>query len=411
MKRSWRTMIASSWFLPAGLLVFCQWEIWVDGQAHPVGPLWVTAGTIAIATVLLGWRREWPLPVQLGVVAVTFWPWAVYGAPQNTGMFLVGMVSTYAVGRWARRPAAYLAVPVAIIWTLSYLALDPLQSSVAAGWGWALWGVGIWAAGAWVRQRAELENRRNAERLVAARAELAEQRLDIARDLHDVLANSLGVIVLHAEAAEALLATDPDRATQAIRRVQSTGREALREVRELLGSIRDQSYEPAQTDDRESPGPSGTVTHKPDLGDVDSLIQRMRSAGLPLTYQRDGDDPLPAAVSQVVYRLLQEALSNTIRHAGLVPTSAHVVVANDVVTVEVTNDSPPDHAEPGLDEVARGNGLRGMEERLQALGGTLDLWRPPAGGLRVRTVLPLTPPEPVAPAVHPPSAFMGKPSR
>lgn len=118
------------------------------------------------------------------------------------------------------------------------MTIDPLQPSVAAGWGSALWDVAGWGAGAWARQQAELGSRREAEQHTRSRAELAEQRLRIARDLHDVLANKLGVMVVHSEAAEELLVHNPERAAGAMRRVQDTGREALREVRQLFEPLR-----------------------------------------------------------------------------------------------------------------------------------------------------------------------------
>jgi signal transduction histidine kinase len=317
----------------------------------------------------------------------------VWGAPQNGALFLVGVVSTYSVGRWARRPYAVLGIPVVVGWALCQLALDPLQSSLSTSWGWALWGVGAWLAGAWVRQRVELNGRQATEREASARAQLAEQRLDIARDLHDVLANSLGVIVVHAEAAEALLVSEPQRAAEAIRRVQSTGREALREVRGVLGSLReDADEEDLSLVASGPPGQQqGVALTRPDLDDVDSLVGRMQQAGLPVVCRRESDDQVPLAVSRVVYRLLQEALSNVIRHAGLVPTLARIRADNDTVTVEVTNAPSPGDGYRRTD-LTFGHGLRGMEERLQALGGRLDASLSSEGGFQVRAVVPLTSP-------------------
>ena len=390
MERGLRGMVASKWFAPAGLLLLSQWEIWIAGQTHPSGPLWVTAVSCAAAALMLVWRRGAPLPVQLAAVAVTVPPWLFWGAPQNGSQFLIGLVATYAVGRWADRPAAFLGIPVVIGWALSQLALDPLQGSVASGWGWALWGVGAWAAGAWVRQHAELEVRRDGQREAAARAMLAEQRLDIARDLHDVLANSLGVVIVHAEAAEALVATDPDRAAEAMRRVQSTGRDALRDVRLLLGVLRNKPGPSMKDVGRSDRGEHGTgiARHKPDVDDIDELVERMRAAGLRLSYHREGHGAVPTVIGQVIYRLVQEALSNVVRHAGLVATSVLLRVEPDTLLVEVTNEASL-HDEDADGRLLDGNGLRGMQERLQAVGGTLEVRRPSEGGLQVRAKVPL----------------------
>jgi signal transduction histidine kinase len=273
-------------------------------------------------------------------------------------------VATYAVGRWGRPPLAYLGVPVALGWAWAQLALDPLQASAGAGWGWTLWGVAGWAAGAWARQLAELASRRDAEQQARSRAELAEQRLRIARDLHDVLANKLGVMVVHSEAAEELLASDPERAAEAMRRVQDTGRDALREVRQLLEPLR----------------------QSPD-GDIEELVAQMRIAGLPLDFTLVGEPPAVHDITSVIYRLLQEALTNVVRHAGLVMTRAVVRVEPDTVTVEVVDDGKAD--EQGTTPVVEGNGILGMRERVQALGGRLVLGHRPGGGFALRAVLPL----------------------
>lgn len=391
MDRRWRGITASRWLLPVALLLFSSWEIWLGGQTHAVGPLPVTAATAAAAALLLVRRRDSPLLVQLAAATVTVLPWLVWGAPQNGGIFLIGMVATYAVGRWAERPAAFLGLVVTTGWALAQLALDPMQASVKDGWGWALWGVSAWAAGAWVRQQAELSSRRATERQSAARAALAEQRLEIARDLHDVLANSLGVVVIQAEAAEELSRSDPDRALVAMRRVQATAREALRDVRGILGSLRDSGTPAEGSVDRDSPDDeSSRAITRPDADDIGALVQRMRDAGLPLVYHRDGDCALPSSVGQVIYRFMQESLSNVIRHAGPVPTRASLRIERDAVTAEVVNEPAHDRHYVRVDgSVGEGNGIRGMRERLQALGGTLELWQPPAGGLGLRTTVPL----------------------
>jgi signal transduction histidine kinase len=359
-----RGLLRPTWSAPLLLILFAQWELWLGGQTNQVGPRWVDTVTSATAALLLIWRRQAPLLVQMAVVAVVVAPWIVWGAPESAASFVTGLVATYAVGRWAMRPMAYLGVPVAVGWVWAQLSLDPLQASAVAGWGWVLWAVAGWGAGAWVRQQAELGSRRDAEQQARSRAELAEQRLRIARDLHDVLANKLGVMVVHSEAAEELLVVNPERAAEAMRRVQDTGRDALREVRLLLGPLRQQ---PA--------------------GDVEHLIAQMRTAGLPVDYKLVGEPSAVHDLGHVIYRLLQEALTNVVRHAGLVTTSAVVRVGLDAVTVEVMDEGPTDgHRSTGVTE---GNGLLGMRERVQSLGGSLTLGHTAEGGFALRAVLPL----------------------
>lgn len=359
-----RSLLGAAWSAPLLLVLFAQWELWLGGQTHQVGPRWVDALTSAAAGTLLIWRRRAPLLVQVAVVAVVVPPWVVWGAPESAASVATGLVATYAVGRWETRPLAYLGVPVTIGWAWAQLALDPLQASVASAWGWALWGVAGWAAGAWARQQAELGSRRDAEQQAWSRAELAEQRLRIARDLHDVLANKLGVMVVHSEAAEELLVSNPERAAEAMRRVQHTGRDALREVRQLLEPLR-----------------------QPPVSDVEQLVAQMRAAGLPLDYTHVGEHAGVHDLRPVLYRLLQEALTNVVRHAGLVTTRAVVRVEADTVTVEVLDDGRT--GEHGTTSFIEGNGISGMRERVQALGGSLTLGPTPKGGFALRAVLPL----------------------
>jgi signal transduction histidine kinase len=388
MERWRRNLVGSVWTLPVLVLGFSQWEGWVTGPTHLVGPRWAAAASMAAGSVLLAGRRRAPLTAQVAAAGVTGLPWLVWGSSQIGSSFLIGVASTYAVGRWGSRPAAYLGVPVAAGWALLQIARDPLQEGVAAGWGWALYAVLSWAAGAWIRQNQELTVRRDAERVAGARAELAEQRLQIARDLHDVLANSIGVMVVHAEAAEEVLADDPDRAAQAMRRVQTSGRDALREIRALLGTLRARSNRQEPIATLEPPvdlGPPASVG-QPDSYDVDPLVERMRAVGLPLRVTRRECRTLPPAVGEVVFRVLQESLTNTLRHAGLVNTHVRLAVCADSVTVEVTDEgaAPPMRGGGG-----GGNGLAGMHERVSQLGGTLRAGPGPRGGFTVRADMPL----------------------
>ena len=387
VERRWRSLVSSAWTVPVLVLGFSQWEVWVTGPTHLVGLRWVAAGSMAAGSLLLAGRRRMPVGAQIAAAVVTGLPWLVWGSSQIGSGFLIGVVSTYAVGRWGRRPAAYVGVPVAAGWALLQIARDPLQAGVGAGWGWAMFAVVSWACGAWVRQNDELAVRRDAERAAGSRVELAEQRLQIARDLHDVLANSIGVMVVHAEAAEEILADDPGRAAQAMRRVQTSGRDALREIRGLLGTVRSGSNRDDMAPGSRLAFTSGpTVVGEP-LYDIDHIVDSMRAAGLPLRVTRQESRMLPAAAAEVVYRVLQESLTNTLRHAGLVDTQIRLDVRADSVTVEVTDDGGIVVGDGG----AGGHGLAGMRERLQRLGGTLCAGPGPVKGFAVRADIPLDP--------------------
>ena len=390
MERRLRILVGSVWTVPGLLLGFSQWELWITGPTHLVGPRWVAAATLAAGSALLAARRRAPLSTQVAAAVVTGLPWLIWGSSEIGSSFLVGVTSTYAVGRWSRRPVAYLGVPVAAGWALLQIARDPLQDGVAAGWGWVLYAVVSWGGGAWVRQNHELTKRRDAERVASSRAELTEQRLHIAQDLHDVLANSIGVMVVHAEAAEEVLSDDPDRAAQAMRRVQTSGRDALREIRALLGTLsaRPNREHPIATLKPEVDF-SPTATGGPaDEWNVDPLVGNMRATGLPLHVTREECRALPPTVGEVVYRVIQESLTNTLRHAGLVSTHIQMTVTARSVSVEVTDEGGsalPDGPAGG------GHGLAGMGERVVGVGGTLRSGPGHYGGFSVRAEIPLAP--------------------
>jgi signal transduction histidine kinase len=388
MERRLRTLIKWPWTVALLALVFSQWEVWIAGPTHLVGPRWAAAASLGVAAVLLAGRRRTPLAAQTAIAVSTCLPWLVWGASQIGTSFLLGVVSTYAVGRWGRRPAAYLGIPIAAAWALLQIVRDPLQEGVAAGWGWLLYAVVSWAAGAWIKQNTELNGRRDAEREARSRAELAEQRLGIARDLHDVLANSLGVMVVHAEAAEEILTSDPDRAALAMRRVQTSGRDALQEVRTMLGLLRAD-----QNGQRAMPVPDPGVEPRrsaralqPGLSDVEALVTEMRAAGLPVDLRRNEGGAVPSVIGEVVYRVLQESLTNTLRHAGLVDTRIRLEITADAVTVEVSDEGQPRDTDASTVD---GHGLAGMRERVQLLGGTLQTGPQPGGGFVVAAEIPL----------------------
>jgi len=221
-----------------------------------------------------------------------------------------------------------------------------------------------------VELRAE-ELERAAAELAAAAAE--RERARIARELHDVVTHGMSVMVVQSQAAQSLAATDADRAREAMRAVEEAGREALGEMRRLLGVIRGDA-----TADR---------IPQPRLEDVAGLVDRVRQAGLPITYNRDGEHrSVPPGVAVSAYRIVQEALTNVVKHAGAVPTQVRMHVAEAALEVTVTNRPPTDSpaAEGGT-----GAGLAGMRERVAVYDGLLQTGGLPEGGFGVRAVLPL----------------------
>ncbi len=222
------------------------------------------------------------------------------------------------------------------------------------------------------RQRQEEEARRRA----------SEERLRIARDLHDVVAHNISVINVQANTALHLMDRQPERARSALSTISEVSKQALVEVRTVLGVLRD-------VDDRAPRAPSAGLARLPEL------TENVRAAGVNVWVAEMDGGPLPATVDLAAYRILQEALTNCVRHAP--GTSALVRVRHDGrdLVVEVTDDGPAPHGpapagRPGTGGAGSGNGIVGMTERAHALGGALEAGPRPDGGFRVRARLPLT---------------------
>jgi signal transduction histidine kinase len=227
------------------------------------------------------------------------------------------------------------------------------------------------------RRTAELEERAarlERERETEARAAVAEERARIAREMHDVVAHSLSVMVVQAEAAEAMLESDPERARRPLEAVQETGRSALGELRRMLGVLREMAEE----------GPA--LAPQPGLAGLDALVEQVREAGLPVTLRVEGEArALPPGIDLSAYRIVQEGLTNALKHAG--PARAEVLISygDDELALRVSDDGRGhDPASDGA-----GHGLVGMRERVALYGGTLEAGPLPGGGFALTARLPL----------------------
>jgi signal transduction histidine kinase len=204
-----------------------------------------------------------------------------------------------------------------------------------------------------------------------ARVAVADERARIARELHDVIAHSVSVMTVQAGAARLLLAGDPQRALEPLLAVEETGRQALAEMRRLLGVLRDDAGEP-------------TLVPQPGLDDLPMLAATVREAGLEVEMAVEGTQrPLPAGVELAAYRILQEALTNTLKHAGAARAQVTVRYAPESVLLEVRDDGRATTAD------GHGHGLLGMRERAALYGGELQAGPLPRGGFAVRARLPV----------------------
>jgi signal transduction histidine kinase len=222
----------------------------------------------------------------------------------------------------------------------------------------------------------ELWRTRRGRRRDAARRAVAGERARIARELHDVVAHNVSIIVVQAVAAEDVFDERPDVARQALQAIEATGRDALAELRRLLQTMR-----PDEPEGEDGHAP------QPGLDHLDTLASTVKAAGLEVVVQREGAAvALPAGVDLSAYRIVQEALTNTLRHAHATRAEVTVRYAADAVAIEVTDDGSGGAPDP---EAGGGHGLVGMRERAALVGGTIEIGAAPHGGFRIRAELPL----------------------
>jgi signal transduction histidine kinase len=242
----------------------------------------------------------------------------------------------------------------------------------------AAWVAAILAASALVRVRREVWAREREERDAAEKRRADEERLRIARELHDVLAHSISVINVQAGVGLALLDSNPEQARTALTTIKAASKEALGEVRQVLDTLRT----PGQAPRAPAPG----------LDRLPELVEQAASAGLGVDIRTEGErTALPPGADLAAFRIVQEALTNVVRHSGSRTARVHIAYAPGRLRLRVDDDGPA----TGSDAGGSGNGLAGMRERAAALGGTIEAGPRPDGGFQVRAELPVQPKETV----------------
>jgi len=347
-------------------------EVWFPGvtDARIDGPRWVlTLQALACCAALLVRRRR-PLVALFAVCGILLASVPLGWTNQTLGLELTLVVVVFAAGRYAARPAAYLAAPLAasVILLGAFEATREWVSDLV----WSLNALWIFALGAAFRREARVRDLLATASADAARADAADERLELAREVHDVVSHSLVVAVLQAELAEMSLESDPPQARRALGQVASAARSALVETRGLVEVLRD-------------PDLPSTSLKSPSWEDVPSLVRRMRDSGLPVTFEVTGRAPtLTEQTAATAYRVVQESLTNVLRHAGKVPTTVGITQSPNGIVIEVHDAG--ETAEPVVPN--HGHGLAGMRERVIACGGRLTTGPRPEGGFGVRAFLP-----------------------
>jgi signal transduction histidine kinase len=344
------------------------------------GPLQVMLAVLSTAPV--AWRVRYPVSSAL-VVTVASGILVVVAAPHQAPFepFVAVVVAAYSVGahEFGRR---------GVIGFASMFALG-LPFSIAAslkGEGGGnvvptiVWLFGFWLVGrviqSW-RERArsleELTRELEAQRELQAEAAVAVERGRIARELHDVIAHNVSMIVVQAAAAARVLRGDEPDVRTALDAIETTGRETVDEMRRMLGVVRRDG--------------AASLAPQPSLRDVESLVANVRDAGLPVELHVEGEPvALPPGLDLSAFRIVQEALTNALKHAGQAHAVVTVRYTGEGVQVEIVDDGDGSGAGGGT-----GNGLIGMRERVAVWGGELEARRRDEGGFVVRATLPAVP--------------------
>jgi signal transduction histidine kinase len=351
--------------------------------AQPTPPRGMLALGYVLAllhTLPLAARRRFPGTV-LALCVASGLAVAALGVPEILGIaILVAVYSVAAYGdRWvslAGLAAAELGSAAVQLTQGSFQWPTPITNALVIAAAWLLGHfVGVRRAyTARLEQTAELERARAEQ----ARQAVAEERLRLARELHDVVAHSISVIAVQSGVGAHVAKTQPEEAAKALAAIEVTSRAALTELRRLLGVLR-------QEDE-----PQGDLAPVPGLADLDSLLAEVAKAGLAVRLQVEGRPAqLPAGVDLSAYRIVQEALTNVVKHAG--PARAQVAIRyrDHEVMVEVTDDGRGAAAPTGDGRARVGHGLIGMRERVAVFGGDLQTGPRPGGGFRVAARLPL----------------------
>ncbi|MFF5249175.1 sensor histidine kinase [Streptosporangium sp. NPDC000095] len=357
------------------------------------GPSWLLALQTALVAPL-AWRRRAPMTVlgAIGLAAAVQWALDVQ-LPADAAL-LVALYTVAARRPWRHTLSAALALQVGVLLAAARWAPPGRFPFTAAALS-AMAGVAL-MSGLWVRGRGAYVTFLERDREQRARLAVAEERARMTRDMHDIVTHNLSVMVALADSAAHVRHSAPDRAAAAMEQIAATGRQALRDMRHSLGSGRGHA---TWDEDRLEE----TLQPAPGIAEIGPLAERMRAAGLATCVRVTGDTKaVPAAAQLTIYRLVQEALTNTLRHAPGAGADVRVDVSPRRAEVEVTDVRAPvvlgapgapgagarvPGPRPGLRD--DGRGIAGMRERVAAYGGTLDAGPVAGGGWRVLAVLNL----------------------
>ncbi len=364
--------------LAGALVIVGQAEVWLAGADAGLGTgqRVLLAASTAVGAVMLAFRRRWPLAVGLLVPSIEMLVVAAvtdYGA---VSVFLGSLIALYSAAAWSGSRWWWLVLPVRVIAGI-------VGGGDAADWAF----IGGLAVVSVVAGRVVHNSRRVAEELArvnealrderetTARLMIAEERTAIAREVHDILAHTVSVMVVQAELAEELFDKDGQRSRSAIASVQSTGREALTELRRILAFL------------RTSDSSDADIQPQPQLARLPELVETLGEAGLTVSVTVSGEvRRLAPGVDLCAFRVVQEALTNVLRHSGCSTARANLRYHRNAIEVEIVDDGSGGTAQAAAQGF--GHGLRGMHERVALYGGEITAGPNAGGGFVVHARLP-----------------------
>ena len=355
-----------------GVALVVEMLLWEGGDKTPGVVL------LVLASAALVFRRIQPIPsfmvCWLSLFGATHF---VPGFDNESSAFVViYFLSLFSLGAHARGREVAVSALLVLIGIVVFVATD---SDGSPGLGDAVFATvfvgGPWATGLALRLRRELavaNERLRVEQAETTRRAVAEERSTIARELHDVVAHAISVTVLQSRGARRMLGRDEEKVRSALDAIEHTNTQALGDMRRLLAILRDTEGDAA-------------TTPQPSLSRLDELVEDVRSSGLPVEVSTAGDNgDVPPGVDLSAYRIIQEALTNVLKHAGPATARVELTYGDDDLTLRVTDDGRAVSAPNG----SPGHGLLGIRERVAVVGGEVEAGPSQGGGFEVRARLP-----------------------
>jgi signal transduction histidine kinase len=349
------------------LTVVAQLEVWIGTEVphHKV----VGALMASVYTVSIAFRRRYPFLVGTGIGIYAAGVHASGIDPQIVAVPIGYFCALYALTVWTSTREFAIGLTAIVAADLLSSIPGSLKDTVPFMVVTAVVMLLVRRVLGDRERRAQLAER---ERDLAAREAVVEERARIARELHDAIAHNVSMMVVQAGAERRVLDGDAGSTREVLQTIEGVGRNALTEMRRLVGMLRSDSADP--------------LAPQPRLDDLPTLVTQVREAGLPVELHVDGEPrELPVGIELSAYRIVQEALTNAIKHAGEAHATVRVRYGPDSLELEIVDDGPgaPAPVDSG------GHGLAGMRERVALYGGSLDAGRRPTGGFAVRVLLPI----------------------